>query len=79
MVVYFNDNTSNETTTMSMDHIYNNHGSMERYCGNCEQGIRKAIARENKHKNESKSIIFERCIAISIVRFRYLTMVPGRN
>ena len=22
------DNTSNKTTTMSMDHIYNNHGSM---------------------------------------------------
>ena len=46
----FNDNTSNKTTTMSMNHIYNNHGSMGRYCGNCKQGICTAIAREYKHQ-----------------------------
>ena len=47
MVVYFlKDNTSNKTTTMSIDHIYDKHGIMRRYCGNCKQGICKAIARE---------------------------------
>ena len=53
------DNTSNKTTTMSMDHIYNKHGIMRRYCGNCKQGICKAIARETSTQiNVSKSIIF---------------------
>ena len=54
MAVYFNDNTSNETTTMSMDHIYNNHGSMGRYYGNCKQGIHTAIAREYMHQKGVK-------------------------
>ena len=64
---------------MSMKHIYINHGSMGRYCGNWKQGNRKAIAREYKYQKSVKSIIFECCSAISIVTIRYLTMVPGRN
>ena len=64
---------------MSMDHSYNNHGSMGQYCGSCKWGIRKAIAREYKYQKSVKSIIFECCSAISIVTIRYLTMVPGRN
>ena len=54
---------------MSMDHIYNNHGSMERCYGNCKRCIRQSIAREYSTKNASKSIIFEHCSAISILKF----------
>ena len=50
----FNDNTSNKTITMSMDHIYNNHGSMRRYCGNYDWGIRKAITREYKQAQKMR-------------------------
>ena len=50
-----NDNTSNKTITMSMDHIiYNNHGSMGRYCGNYDWGIHKAITSTREYKQTPK-------------------------
>ena len=65
-----NDNTSNKTITMSMDHIiYNNHGSMGRYCGNYDWGICKAITSKRiqaSTKNATKSIILN-AVALSLL------------
>ena len=64
---------------MSMDHSYNNHGSMGQYCGSCKWGIRKAIAREYKHQNALKLTIFE-CLRHHLYHIiLYYMMVPGND